>query len=124
MTDMRNKRWGALLSGLYLAWAFYLLDIPHMPNLHAADIGFLSLWTFRSSNLIGGLLFLAVVQVCWHAHVWFFSPGYRQLSTSGFVVLIAIMLLAGVLQWLWVAMLMTRFYRAVRQRSARASNQS
>jgi hypothetical protein len=121
---MQSRWWGAPLSVLYLAWAFYLLNIPDMPNPHAADIGFLSLWAFRSLNLIGGLPSIAVVQICWHAHVWFFSPDYQQLSTSGFVVFVAIMLLIGVLQWLWVGMLMTRFYRAVRQRSAQASKQS
>ncbi len=121
---MQSKWWGVLPSVFYLAWAFYLLNIPDMPTLHAADVGFLSLWSFRSLNLIGGLLSVAVIQICWHAHVWFFSPSYQQLSTLGFVVLVAILLLVGVLQWLWIGILATRLFRGVQQRNAEASRRS
>jgi hypothetical protein len=112
---MQSKWWRAPFPVLYLAWAFYVLDVPDMPNPHAADIGFLGVWAFRSLNLIGGALFIAVVQVCWHAHIWFFSPDFQQLSTGGFVVLVALILLTGILQWLGVAMFLGRLRRAIRK---------
>lgn len=120
---MRNKWWRALLPVLYVGWALYLLDVPDIPNPHAADIGFLSLWALRSLNLIGGALFIVVTQICWHAHIWFFSPTFQQLSTSGFVALISIILLAGILQWLGIALLIARLYRAARHRAGAGHGQ-
>jgi uncharacterized membrane protein YqgA involved in biofilm formation len=90
-----------------------------MPNPHAADIGFLSLWAFRSLNLVGGVLFVAVTQICWHAQVWFFSPNFQQLSTSGFVALVALILITGILQWLGIGMLLARLYRTIRKPAGR-----
>ena len=112
-----GKWWRAVLPTLYVAWAAHLFDIPHMPNLHAADVGFLSLWALRSLNLIGGVVFIVVTQICWHAHVWFFSPDYQRLGTGGFVTLVAIITLAGILQWLGISLLIGRLYRAVRHRA-------
>ena len=109
-----SKWWRAVPPTLYVGWAAYVFDIPHMPNLHAADIGFLSLWALRSLNLIGGALFILITQVCWHAHMWFFSPDFQQLTTGMFVLLVGGILVAGVLQWLGIALLMGRFYRALR----------
>ncbi len=112
--DRSTVLWSAVLSVLYIVWALFVLDIPDMPNPHAADIGFITLWALMSTNVLGALIFLAVTQVCWHTGVWFFSPAFHQLSTGAFVALILTMLLAGVLQWSGVALLGRRLYRRIR----------
>jgi hypothetical protein len=112
---MRNKLWRAILPTLYLIWAFYTLDVPDMPNPHAADISALGLWAFLSSNLLAGVLFVGLVQICWHMRMWFFSPTFQQLSTAGFFTLVVAILLAGVAQWLGIAWFVAGLYRRLRK---------
>src|SRR5437870_11874518 len=102
---MQSKWWTIILPAVYVAWACYMLDIPDMPNLHAADVGFLSLWALRSCNFIGGVFFVALVRFCSHLHLWFFSPEFQQLGTGGFIALIGTIIPIGILQWWGIGLL-------------------
>lgn len=112
---MQSKLLRAILPTLYLVWAFYTLDVPDMPNPHAAEIGALGTWAFLSLNLLGGVLFVGLVQICWHIRMWFFSSTFQQLSTAGFFALVVSILLAGVVQWLGIAWFVARLYRGLRK---------
>lgn len=112
---MQTKWTRALLPVLYVVWALYVLDIPDMPNPHAADIGFVGLWAFRSLNVVGGALFILLVQVCWHVHAWFFSPNFQRLSRGEFISLTTAILALGIFQWVGVSVLLERLYRAIRR---------
>lgn len=109
---------------VYIGWAVHTLDIPAMPYVQAADVGMLGVWAFQSLNLAGGLVMMALVRICWTAHFWFFSPSFQHLGRVGFVALVAIILLTGILQWLGVGFLIARFYRAVRQPRPLSSKQT
>jgi hypothetical protein len=111
-----QSKWGkAILPTLHFVWALYILDVPDMPNPHAADISALGLWAFLSLNLLGGVLFVGLVQICWHMRMWFFSPTFQQLSTAGFFALVVSILLAGVVQWLGIVWFVAGLYRGLRK---------